>query len=176
MVDGLDIENKRRLYKKEAFGQKPTRVWDWQCGLLSAFSKTVGNETHIRKRDADEMNTHRNTHTQTYTQTLTYTETHKLTHNHTHTHKQMPNGLFRTSTITDWRPREMKSFICRLDSAMGQVQPSLALLSKLRHEMNIHDLLRGGYTSQARAGVCERATVTAEEFAFEPTTDENFNI
>ena len=88
----------------------------------------------------------------------------------------MPNGLFRTSTITDWRPREMKSFICRLDSAMGQVQPSLALLSKLRHEMNIHDLLRGGYTSQARAGVCERATVTAEEFAFEPTTDENFNI
>lgn len=70
----------------------------------------------------------------------------------------------------------MKSFICRLDSAMGQVQPSLALLSKLRHEMNIHDLLCGGYTSQARAGVCEQATVTAEEFAFEPTTDENFNI
>ena len=78
--------------------------------------------------------------------------------------------------VAEWRPRDMKSFICRLESAMGQVQPSLALLSKLRHEMNIHDLLCGGYTSQARAGVCERATVTAEEFAFEPTTDENFNI
>lgn len=118
----------------------------WQCGLLSAFNKTVDIETHIRTGDAEK------------------------------THTQMPIGLFRTSTITDWRPRDMKSFICRLDSAMGQVQPSLALLSKLRHEMNIHDLLCGGYTSQARAGVCERATVTAEEFAFEPTTDENFNI
>jgi len=50
MGEGLDTENKRRIYKKEeVFGQKPTHVSGWQCGLLSAFSKTDGNETHIRK-------------------------------------------------------------------------------------------------------------------------------
>jgi len=50
----LDTENKRRLCKEEeVFGQITTHLSGWQCGLLSAFSKTVGNETHVRKGEAD---------------------------------------------------------------------------------------------------------------------------
>jgi len=61
----LETENRRRLCKEEeVFGQITTNLSGWQCGLLSAFSKTVGNETHIRKGEAENMNTHRNKHTE----------------------------------------------------------------------------------------------------------------
>ena len=62
----MDTENKRRLYKEEeVFGQMPTHISGWQRGLLSAFSKTVDIETHIRKGDADKTHTHTHTHTHT---------------------------------------------------------------------------------------------------------------
>lgn len=58
----MDTENKRKLYnKKEVFCQIHTQISGSQCGLLSAFSKTVDIETHIRKGYTDKTHTHKHT-------------------------------------------------------------------------------------------------------------------